>query len=95
MDSVKSKQEALALLAPGSHSLAICNVLLPDGRGTDVVDKANQLGIRAILITGHPREIQALTVRRIAHLTKPFSLEQLENAIEASLSPESVSLRQR
>ena len=86
-DCVKTKREAEALLAPGSHSLAICNVLLPDGRGYDVADKASALGITALLMTGHPSEMQAMTVAGIAHLQKPFRLQDLERALHDHLGP--------
>jgi two-component system, NtrC family, response regulator AtoC len=86
-DCVKTKREAEALLAPGSHSLAICNVLLPDGLGYDVADKATALGITALLMTGHPSEMQAMAVAGVAHLQKPIRLQDFEKVLHDYLGP--------
>jgi DNA-binding NtrC family response regulator len=82
---VKTKAEAEAALSSGGFDLVICNVLLPDGSGTDVAARAADMGIKTILMTGHPDSITALTIDDIAHLRKPFRLEDLMKLIQDNL----------
>ena len=73
--------EALALLAPGSHRLVIADVLLPDGTGHTVAERAKELGIKAILMSGHPDEVHSLFISHVLHLAKPFSLDEFHRLI--------------
>jgi CheY-like chemotaxis protein len=80
-DCVKTQHEALALLAPGSHRLVIADVLLPDGTGHTVAERAKELGIKAILMSGHPDEVHSLFISHVLHLAKPFSLDEFHRLI--------------
>ena len=80
-----TKEEAEASLAAGPYDLVICNIRLPDGSGVDIAAKAADHGIRTVLMTGHPDEIQALLISGIAHLKKPFRLEEFVQLIEDRL----------
>jgi DNA-binding response OmpR family regulator len=62
-DCVVTKQEAVYLLAPRSHELAICNVILPDGSGRDVATSAMKLGIKTVLVSGNPDAMEAMSGR--------------------------------
>jgi type IV secretory pathway VirB2 component (pilin) len=84
---VGTKTDALQLLAPGSHALVIADVLLPDGRGHDVAERAEQLGIRAITMSGHPDEIQGFAGAARIHLVKPFGMQEFEQVLGDNVSP--------
>jgi DNA-binding response OmpR family regulator len=81
-DCVKTCREAEEALAHHQYALVICDVLLPDGSGRDVAAKAADRGAKALLITGHPQEAQALLVSGITHLMKPFSLKSFVALIQ-------------
>jgi DNA-binding NtrC family response regulator len=78
---VATKREAEDLLSPGSHELLICNVKLPDGSGHELAAKAASLGMKSVMMTGHPDEIEAMTTAGIIYLQKPFRLDQLSKII--------------
>jgi DNA-binding response OmpR family regulator len=85
-DCVVTKQEAVFLLAPRSHELAICNVILPDGSGRDVATSAMKLGIKTVLVSGNPDAMEAMSVAGTPYLAKPFRLRDLTRLIEDQLS---------
>ena len=60
----------------------IADVGLPDGSGTDVAKVAADRGAKTVLMTGHPDEAEVCVIRKIAHLRKPFSLEEFAKVIE-------------
>src|SRR5690242_19352660 len=84
-ECVKTKQEALARLAPASHHLVIADVLLPDGLGHAVAKRAAELGIKTVLMSGHPDELHSLSVSKALHLAKPFGLADLYHVIRGHL----------
>jgi DNA-binding response OmpR family regulator len=84
-DCVKTEAEALSLLRPGSHHLVIADVVLPDGNGHAVAARAADLGIKSILMSGHPDELDMLTSRRIIHLAKPFAIGDFEQVLDEHL----------
>lgn len=84
-DCASTKAEAEAMLAPGSHALVVCNVVLPDGSGRELAEKAAGFGMKVVLMSGHPDELQAMAVDEIAHLKKPFHLDQFRQAVQAHL----------
>lgn len=86
-DCVGSKADALQVLAPGSHALVVSDVILPDGRGHDVVECAEQLGIPAILMSAHPDEIQSFPLGSAVHLIKPFDIEEFEKVLKDNVPP--------
>jgi DNA-binding response OmpR family regulator len=88
-DCVMTKREAVYLLAPRSHELAICNVILPDGSGRDVATSAMKLGIKTLLVTGNPDAMQVMTMAGVPYLEKPFRLRDLTRLIEDQLSSRS------
>jgi len=84
-DCVGSKADALQLLAPGSHALVVSDVILPDGRGHDVVKCAEQFGIPAIIMSGHPDEIRNFPLGSAVHLIKPFGIEEFEQILRNNI----------
>ena len=85
---VTTFEQAAAALETGPYDLVICNIRLPDGSGTDLAGMAADRGIQAVLMTGHPDELQALIVSGIAHLRKPFRLDEFVQLIEDRLGPQ-------
>lgn len=83
---VGTKADALQLLAHGSHDLVVTDMLLPDGRGQEVVERAEQLGIGVITMSGHPDEIGHLRDAKPRHLEKPFRIEQFERMLRDTLA---------
>jgi len=84
---VGTKAEAIQLLAPGSHALAIADVMLPDGRGHAVVERAVELGIHAILMSGHPDAIGSFANGNAGCLAKPFGLDEFEKVLRDNVHP--------
>lgn len=85
VDCVATKREAEHQLSVGSHDLVICNVKLPDGSGHELAEKATRLGIKTVIMTGHPDEIEAMTTAGIIYLQKPFRLTELGKLIDDHL----------
>jgi two-component system, OmpR family, response regulator len=85
--NVRTKAEGDAALDAEPYDLVICNIRLPDGSGLDIASKAAELGVQTVLMTGHPDEIQALLISGIAHLKKPFRLEEFVQLIQERLGP--------
>jgi two-component system, cell cycle response regulator CpdR len=81
-DCVKTQAEALELLAPASHHLVVADVILPDGNGHSIAERAADLGIKSILMSGHPDELQALAIQQVIHLAKPFAIREFEQVLE-------------
>ena len=84
-DRASTKGDADALMGPCSHALVVTSVVLPDGSGHDLASKAVELGMKAVLMSGHPSELQAMQVAEIAHLQKPFHLDEFRQAIQDHL----------
>jgi DNA-binding response OmpR family regulator len=76
-DCVRTKAEAERLLKTQNYDLLISDVLLPDGSGHELAALAADLGIKTVLMTGHPTEIRALRVSGIRYLLKPFRQDDL------------------
>ena len=93
-DCVKTKAAATALLGPGSHSLVIADVRLPDGTGHEIAALANDFGIKAILMSGHPEELQTMTSNQVVHLAKPFQVEEFERIVAEQLGDAQASAQQ-
>lgn len=82
---MKTRREALEHLRPGSHHLVIADVRLPDGYGHEIAAKAAELGIKTLLMSGHPDELQALIIGDVVHLAKPFTMDEFQQTIETHL----------
>jgi DNA-binding NtrC family response regulator len=83
---VKTKDEAERELATGKFDLVVCDVRLPDGSGHDLAVRAAGLGIKAVVITGHPETAHDLASAGIAHLSKPFRIIAFMKLLEESLA---------
>ena len=71
---VRTRGKAEAALQAGAYSLLVCDLRLPDGSGRDLIAAESALGVRTLVITGHPDDAGALLDTGIEHLLKPFRL---------------------
>ncbi len=80
----------LALMALHSPDLLLIDYLMPGLNGAEVVQKARKLGFAmpVIFATGYAntRALDAATGLKATVLAKPFSLDDLQRAIEAALA---------
>ncbi len=78
--------DAEGAVASGEYALVVTDARLPDGSGKALAELAGRTGMRAVLISGDPDELQALAVKReISLLQKPFRLDELTRAVEHHL----------
>ena len=85
-DCVRTRAETLAAIATRGYELLVCDLVLPDGSGHDLVMAAGQYGMKILLMTGHPDEAKALRAQGIPCLLKPFRLEEFKDAMARHLS---------
>jgi DNA-binding response OmpR family regulator len=77
--------EALTLLESGGFDLVLTDVMLPDGSGLDIALEATRRGVTAIVMTGHPDQMQALERMGHDYLAKPFRQQRLIEAVRSAL----------
>jgi DNA-binding response OmpR family regulator len=78
--------EGKSAIATREFPLVVTDVRLPDGSGRVLADTARRAGMRVVLISGHPEEVEAMAAEgAVTVLCKPFRLEQLTAAIEDHL----------
>jgi len=84
--SVSSATEALSALRQSNFELLITDHLMPTMTGTQLIEEIrNQLsGIPALIMTGY-RELTTDTVASVPRLTKPFTQQQLLEAIQFAM----------
>src|SRR5579862_9501329 len=78
---VKTKRAAERRLASARYDLLVADVLLPDGSGYELAEKARRTGIRSLLITGHPEEALRMQAIGVRHLRKPFGISDFLETI--------------
>ena len=90
LEHVKSLKAAGAYLAENKPSLIILDNKLPDGYGIDYIGylKKNYPSIKIIMITGFDASAKDVAMENGADifLEKPFSKQQLFNAIKSLLN---------
>ena len=85
VDNAGTAAEALGALDQVAHDLAIIDLHLPDGSGYDIADRATELGIDSIILSGRPDEWQALRLWKVEHIAKPFRLDQFLELVREHL----------
>ena len=79
--------EAMQLLGKKKFDLVICDIVLPDGNGLDLVRSyhAGHPDTKFVVITAHNTPAQALTALRdgaVEYLSKPFDVDELKLVVE-------------
>lgn len=79
--------EAMQLLGKTTFDLVICDIVLPDGNGLDLVRSyhAGHPDTKFVVITAHNTPAQALTALRdgaVEYLSKPFDVDELKLVVE-------------
>lgn len=74
------------LLAHRSHDLLLADVGLPDGNGADIADRASELGIKTLILTGHALRTRPGRLDRHEYLMKPIRPRELLAVIDRVLA---------
>lgn len=77
---------ARAALADGRYALLISDVRLADGSGRQLAALALATGAKAILVSGHPDELEALEPG-VSGVLKPSRLDVIMSAIARQIGP--------
>jgi DNA-binding response OmpR family regulator len=79
--------EARMLLAACAYDMVVTDVILPDGLGSALAAEARQMGIRTLLVTGHPVQAQRLEDEGFPFLKKPFRVGTFLQRVGAAFAP--------
>ena len=95
-----SAQEFLDDLAPNGPCCLVLDVRLPRSSGFDVQEALSKRGcdIPIIFVTGHgtiPMTVRAMKAGAVEFLTKPFSEEELLDAVRRALERDAAALERR
>ena len=82
VSSVSKVGDAIAILRTTHIDLALIDHVLPDGRGSEVANVAEELGVAVVEMSGHPKSRSALEESRHLRLFKPFGLQELLSTLE-------------
>jgi len=79
--------EAMQFLGKTTFDLVICDIVLPDGNGLDLVRSyhTSHPDTKFVVITAHNTPAQALTALRdgaVEYLSKPFDVDELKLVVE-------------
>jgi len=85
VSSVATVSEAHACLRTSHIDLVLADWGLPDGYGDAVAEFAEQLGVPAVIMSGHPASADDSAVHCRPHLMKPFRAAELEVTIKSTL----------
>ncbi|MBZ5587089.1 MAG: sigma-54 dependent transcriptional regulator [Acidobacteriia bacterium] len=82
--------KAMQLLGKTTFDLVICDIVLPDGNGLDLVRSyhAGHPDTKFVVVTAHNTPAQALTALRegaVEYLSKPFDIDELKLVIEKQM----------
>ncbi len=84
VDQADSLKQARARIAQHAPDLALLDVKLPDGEGTELIGELTTLEVPVLMMTAHATvaaAVEALHRGARDYLEKPFSLDRLEAAI--------------
>ena len=106
VETVRSTAEARQALSAGAFDLVLCDILMPDGNGLDLLkeiknvngDRAAPAVIMMTAYTSAKSAIEAMKLGAYDYVSKPFDVEELkilaQKALErAELADENVYLR--
>lgn len=82
VDSVATQAAALARLPSQRYDLVVADAVLGDGPGIAIADRAAQLGMAAIIVTGYGSRIAKAEADRHEHVMKPIRAPELLAVVE-------------
>ena len=85
VDTADTVAQGYSLLDTRKYDLAMTNGRLPDGTGSAVAQKAHQLGVKSLMVTGHAYEFDRQRPDYLTILQKPIRMSNLLQAIENAL----------
>jgi two-component SAPR family response regulator len=77
-----------ALLGADGIDLIVLDASTSETPGLSLALEAKDKGIRLVMISGHPKEMEAFNDRADQLLWKPFGREQLARAVKYALASE-------
>lgn len=97
VDTAVSLQEGLEAVRAGSYDLVLLDIMMPDGRGTDLMEQIHALDpeIVVIIITGYATvELAVEAIKRGAYdfISKPFASDLLLRAVAKGMERRRLSL---
>lgn len=83
VSTVTTVGDALARLQISDIDVVLVDWGLPDGKGSDIVELAHRLSVKAVTMSGYSAD--GTTTPDAPHLQKPFTLDQLADVLESVL----------
>jgi len=89
VDTAETAEQALALLAANPPDAVVLDLVLPDGRGTDVCRELRKWSAAPVLVLSvigdEAEKVAALDAGADDYVTKPFGIEELLARLRAAL----------
>jgi DNA-binding NtrC family response regulator len=82
VDTAGTVAQGRSLLDIRKYDLVMVNGRLPDGTGLAIAQKAHQLGVKSLMVTGHASEFEQQRPHYLTILQKPIRMSNLLQAIE-------------
>jgi two-component system OmpR family response regulator len=86
VSEVPTVADARNLIDGTGLDLIVTDVVLPDGRGTELADYAQRRGLRSLILTGNVDRMQELQLKERHYLAKPFRPKEFLASVEASFN---------
>jgi DNA-binding response OmpR family regulator len=83
--TAESVATAITLLDSRPFDLVMCDVILPDGSGLTVADRAKAAGVKALVVTGQGLSLKPGSLAPYDYLLKPVRVPELLAGIERCL----------
>lgn len=88
VDTAGTVLAGFELLGRHPYDLVVADGRMPDGTGIELADRARDMGIRALIITGYAFNLPKDDLDRFAFLLKPVRPSELLQAVERTLQTE-------
>jgi DNA-binding response OmpR family regulator len=85
--AVATVSQGAQILATGAPDLLATDVILTDGSSTALVQQAEVLGAKTLMMTGNPDRILEFDGAGQPYLSKPFPVEVFLQRVEEVLGP--------
>jgi DNA-binding response OmpR family regulator len=79
--------DAIRQLRETDFAAVLLDCLLPNGHAAEIIAAAETRNIPLIVMSGDPGQAENNWVSGFSFLPKPFSIEELQNALRAVLTP--------